>query len=120
MTNGLVVVLGKTGRNFAAGMTGGIAYVLDEKGDFGSVRCNRVEVDLEPVSDEKDIETLHRLISRHAELTASPQAKAILANWDAMLPKFVKVFPFEYKRVLGVPRLVPTAAAQSRGQVLHG
>jgi glutamate synthase (NADPH/NADH) large chain len=122
MTNGLVVVLGKTGRNFAAGMTGGIAYVLDHDGDFGPVRCNRTEVDLEAVTDDKDIETLYQLISRHAELTGSPQAQSILKNWEAILPKFVKVFPYEYKRVLGLPRTSEAAHAggPARGQVIHG
>ena len=105
MTNGLVVVLGGTGRNFAAGMTGGIAYVLDRAGDFASLRCNRTEVDLESVSHERDVEILHHLISQHSELTGSTQAKWILENWHATLPKFIKVFPHEYKRVLGVPRM---------------
>jgi glutamate synthase (NADPH/NADH) large chain len=105
MTNGLVVVLGGTGRNFAAGMTGGIAYVLDRAGDFASLRCNRSEVDLEPVSHDRDVEILHHLISQHSELTGSPQAKWILDNWHATLPKFIKVFPHEYKRVLGIPRM---------------
>ncbi len=72
MTKGLVVVLGKTGRNFAAGMTGGIAYVLDQAGDFATVRCNRADVDLEPVTDAKDIELLHRLITRHARTHRQP------------------------------------------------
>jgi glutamate synthase domain-containing protein 2/glutamate synthase domain-containing protein 1/glutamate synthase domain-containing protein 3 len=120
MTNGLVVVLGKTGRNFAAGMTGGIAYVFDQTGDFGSVRCNRTEVDLEPVVNESDIETLYQLISRHNQLTGSPQAKWILENWDTTLPRFVKVFPYEYKRVLGLPRTLPAAAQQVKGQAVHG
>src|SRR5271167_352890 len=125
MTNGLVVVLGRTGRNFAAGMTGGIAYVLDNHGDFGSVKCNRAEVDLEPVSDQKDIDRLYQLIARHSELTGSTQAKWIIENWESTLPKFVKVFPHEYKRVLGIPR-VPTgvltakAGRQSGGQVIRG
>ena len=119
MTNGLVVVLGTTGRNFAAGMTGGIAYVLDRAGDFGSIRCNRTEVDLEPVVDQADIETLRRLITRHSELTASPQAKWILDNWESTLPKFIKVFPNEYKRVLGIPRIVP-AAERAGKQVIRG
>ena len=105
MTRGTVVVLGKTGRNFAAGMTGGIAYVLDETGEFVTVRCNRASVDLEPLVDPKDIDLLQLLIARHAELTGSPRAHWILENWDTMLPKFVKVFPHEYKRVLGIPRL---------------
>jgi glutamate synthase domain-containing protein 3 len=125
MTNGLVVVLGSTGRNFAAGMTGGIAYVLDQFGDFPSLRCNRNDVDLEPVTNQKDIEKLYELIARHAELTASPQAKWIIENWESTLPKFVKVFPHEYKRVLGVPRvaagvLAPKSGKQSSGQVIRG
>ncbi len=104
MTKGTVVVLGPTGRNFAAGMTGGIAYVLDESGEFAARLCNRAGVDLEPVSDEADIELLRGLIAKHAELTGSPRAEWILENWAGMLPKFVKVFPHEYKRVLGVQR----------------
>jgi glutamate synthase domain-containing protein 2/glutamate synthase domain-containing protein 1/glutamate synthase domain-containing protein 3 len=99
MTNGLVVVLGKVGRNFAAGMSGGIAYVLDEKGDFAERRCNRAGVDLETVSAD-DVERLRNLIERHVEATASPRGKWVLENWEQMLPKFVKVFPQEYKRVL--------------------
>src|SRR5579872_5486225 len=125
MTNGLVVVLGKTGRNFAAGMTGGIAYVLDRKGDFGAVRCNRTEVDLEPVTNSKDIDALYQLIARHADYTGSPQARWILDNWESTLPKFIKVFPHEYKRVLGIPRvsagiLSAHAEKPAGGQVLHG
>jgi glutamate synthase (NADPH/NADH) large chain len=120
MTRGLVVVLGKAGRNFAAGMTGGIAYVLDEGGAFASESCNRTDVDLEAVTDLKDVELLHRLVSRHAELTDSPQAKWILKHWDAALPKFIKVFPHEYKRVLGIPRVpagVIAAEAKKQTQV---
>ena len=126
MTRGLVVVLGKTGRNFAAGMTGGIAYVLDQSGEFAAASCNRADVDLEPVSEAKDIETLQRLVVRHAELTDSPQAKWILKHWDAMLPKFIKVFPHEYKRVLGIPRIPASVLAaqaepmRAQGQVLGG
>ena len=66
-------------------MTGGIAYVLDQAGDFASIRCNRTEVDLEPVTARTDIEMLHQLISRHSELTGSPQAKWILENWHEPL-----------------------------------
>ncbi|MGH9685579.1 MAG: glutamate synthase large subunit [Candidatus Acidiferrales bacterium] len=125
MTNGLVIVLGNTGRNFAAGMTGGVAYVLDRNGDFAAVRCNRAEVDLEPVSDQADVDKLFQLISRHAEYTGSPQAKWILDNWETTLTKFVKVFPHEYKRVLGVPRapaqlLASQSGKTSGGQVIHG
>jgi glutamate synthase (NADPH) large chain len=125
MTNGLVVVLGRTGRNFAAGMTGGIAYVLDQFGDFPSVRCNRAEVDLEPVSDQKDIDLLYQLIASHGDLTGSTQAKWIIENWESTLPKFIKVFPHEYKRVLGIPRvssgvLAAQAGKHSGGQVIRG
>jgi len=110
MTNGMVVVLGKTGRNFAAGMSGGIAFVLDEKGDFAEKRCNPAGVDIEPVEGE-DIQQLYELIAKHVAATASPRGKWILEKWDEMLPRFLKVFPHEYKRVLGVPRLMATAAA---------
>jgi glutamate synthase domain-containing protein 3 len=109
MTNGLVVVIGKVGRNFAAGMSGGLAFVLDEKGDFAEKRCNTTAVDLEPVGEE-DACKLHELISRHVESTASPRGKWILENWESMLPKFVKVFPHEFKRVLGVARLTAAVA----------
>jgi glutamate synthase domain-containing protein 2/glutamate synthase domain-containing protein 1/glutamate synthase domain-containing protein 3 len=110
MTKGLVVVLGKTGRNFAAGMSGGIAYVLDEKGDFGDKRCNMAGVDLEPVEDAHDERTLRGLIAKHVEATGSPRGKWILENWAQMLPKFIKVFPHEYKRVLGIARKQPEVA----------
>jgi glutamate synthase (NADPH) large chain len=125
MTNGIVVVLGRTGRNFAAGMTGGIAYVLDETRDFAS-RCNRAGVDLEPLDDTADIQLLHGLIERHLDTTGSPRAGWILDNWASMMGKFVKVFPHEYKRVLGVPRAAPAhvpppAPNRDReGAVTHG
>ena len=104
MTKGLVISLADTGRNFAAGMSGGFAYVLDETGEFARVRCNRASVDLEPVEDPEDIETLRYWIARHAESTGSPRANWILDNWGVLLKKFVKVFPHEYKRVLGAKR----------------
>src|SRR5205807_7473770 len=95
MTRGLVVVLGKAGRNFAAGMSGGLAYVLDEKGDFADKRCNTAAVDLEPVLDPQDIQTLQHWIGRHFEATGSPRAEWILEKWSSMLPKFIKIFPHE-------------------------
>ncbi|MGI9483040.1 MAG: glutamate synthase large subunit [Hyphomicrobiales bacterium] len=125
MTGGIVVVLGETGRNFAAGMSGGIAYVLDETGDFEK-RCNLSMVDLEPVELEEeqmekhyrsdmerhglvdvdsdmtrfDAERLYQLIENHARYTNSDRAKTLLENWEAYLPKFVKIMPVEYRRAL--------------------
>jgi glutamate synthase domain-containing protein 3 len=104
MTKGTVVILGNTGKNFAAGMSGGIAYVFDEQGEFLETRCNRAGVDLDPIFDVEDIQLLERLIAKHIEYTGSPRGKWILENWAAMLPKFIKVFPHEYKRVLGIER----------------
>ena len=103
MTRGLVVVLNDTGKNFAAGMTGGIAYVFDERGEFQGTKCNKASVDLEDL-EEKDVAEVRYWIARHAEQTGSPRANWILENWDGLLRKFVKVFPHEYKRVLGVKR----------------
>ncbi len=99
MTGGLVVVLGKTGRNFAAGMSGGIAYVLDESGDFHT-RCNQAMVDLESVSEKEDVEVLHDMIEQHFRLTRSARAEQVLEKWHSMLPKFVKVMPVDYRRAL--------------------
>jgi len=104
MTKGLVVVLGACGRNFAAGMSGGVAYVFDERMDFTEKRCNRTSVDLEPVIEARDVETLRELVVRHGEMTSSRRARWILDHWYEALPRFVKVFPHEYKRVLGVRR----------------
>jgi glutamate synthase (NADPH/NADH) large chain len=124
MTGGTVVVLGKAGRNFAAGMSGGIAYVLDEEGDF-TQRCNMAMVELEPIPEEEnaaaavgtgelethgkvqidhvgghDDATLKSLIQRHLLYTGSERARRVLENWAAYLPKFVKVMPLEYRRAL--------------------
>jgi len=127
MTGGVVVVIGWTGRNFAAGMSGGIAYVLDEDGSFER-RCNLAMIDLEPITAEEeatarslhqsgdleghglvdvmgdltrnDAERLRLLIERHAHYTSSTRARAILADWETWLPKFRKVMPVEYRRAL--------------------
>jgi glutamate synthase (NADPH/NADH) large chain len=115
MTKGLVIVISDTGKNFAAGMTGGIAYVLDDTGEFAGSRCNRASVDLEPLVDKDDIETVRYWIARHAEETGSPRANWILENWEAKIPKFVKVFPHEYKRVLGIPAKTAKAMEAARG-----
>ena len=116
MTGGTVVVLGLTGRNFAAGMSGGLAYVLDVDGDF-SRRCNPAMVDLEPVLTESeqqaklprdlwhlgqsDEAVLKRMLENHARYTGSRRAQEILAGWADFRGKFVKVFPKEYRRALG-------------------
>ena len=137
MTGGVVVVLGPTGRNFAAGMSGGIAYVLDEDGSFAS-RCNMAMVELEPMPDEEDINAkvfhhardlethgmvdimsdlsrfdghrLHHLISRHARFTGSRIAAKILEDWKTWYPKFRKVMPVEYRRALNELKAAAIAA----------
>jgi glutamate synthase domain-containing protein 3 len=100
MTGGRVVVLGETGINFAAGMSGGIAYVYDVDRLFDS-RCNLDMVDLELVTEHADMEELRDLVERHLRYTGSRKAAGILDEWKACLPFFVKVFPMEYRRVLG-------------------
>uniref|UniRef100_A0A6N2KJ79 glutamate synthase (NADH) n=1 Tax=Salix viminalis TaxID=40686 RepID=A0A6N2KJ79_SALVM len=99
MTGGTVVILGKTGRNFAAGMSGGVAYVLDLDGKFKS-RCNLELVDLDKVEEEEDIMTLKMMIQQHQRHTNSQLAREVLADFDNLLPKFIKVYPRDYKRVL--------------------
>ena len=99
MTGGVVVVLGQTGRNFAAGMSGGIAFVYDPDGDF-HIRFNDGLADLEQVDDRDDVMTLKGLVEEHYSLTGSGPAARILADWDSVLPKFKKIMPRDYRRVL--------------------
>ena len=99
MTRGLVVVLGKTGRNFAAGMSGGVAYVFDEAGDFAS-KCNMGMVELGPITHSEEISHLHALIVRHHQYTQSTVARRMLDRWEQHVSKFVKVLPTEYRMVL--------------------
>jgi glutamate synthase (ferredoxin) len=99
MTGGRVVVLGRTGRNFAAGMSGGIAYVLDEAGDFAA-HCNQELVGLHKLTDADEIEEIWKLVQRHQTYTRSERAAKILAEWKSQVPKFVKVLPKDYARVL--------------------
>lgn len=99
MTGGRTVVLGKTGRNFAAGMSGGIAYVYNPDGDF-DYYCNMEMVELSLIEDISDIRELHDLISNHHKNTSSPLAKKLLDNWTNEVNSFIKVMPIEYKRVL--------------------
>jgi len=108
MTKGTVVVLGKTGRNFAAGMSGGVAYVLDADGDF-AVRCNRGMVDLDPL-EERDAEQLKELIHRHYQLTQSAVAWRLLSGWKDHVKQFVKVMPTEYRQILAKQHLDSDAA----------
>ncbi len=99
MTRGIMVCLGQTGRNFAAGMSGGIAYVYDEEGDFPA-RCNMGMVELLKVDNTKDRQELHQLVQRHHQYTASAAAAALLQDWDVACRAFIKVMPTEYRKVL--------------------
>jgi glutamate synthase domain-containing protein 3 len=99
MTGGRVVVLGRTGRNFAAGMSGGIAYVVDDDGLFAR-RCNRGMVELESLEEDEDIEFVRSMIARHAELTGSRRAAYLLTAWSSTASRLIKVIPRDYKRIL--------------------
>jgi glutamate synthase (ferredoxin) len=99
MTGGIVVIIGKTGRNFAAGMSGGEAFVLDEDGDF-EIRCNTGMVGLEKIEDAEDVEKVKSLLAKHVQYTQSPVAENILENWNDYQSKFVKIMPTAYKKVL--------------------
>ncbi len=107
MTGGKAVILGKTGRNFGAGMSGGIAYIHDVDGDFASC-CNMAMIELETVRSAKEAEELKSLIAEHAQKTGSTVAAKILENWEEEITRFVKVIPTDYKRMLGF-------IAQARG-----
>jgi glutamate synthase (ferredoxin) len=109
MTGGRVVVLGKTGRNFGAGMSGGIAYVWDGDGNFAS-RCNKEMVELEPLSDPEDIAELRALVEQHVAATGSAFGKRRLAGWAGAVHRFVKVIPRDYKRML-----VSIASVKAKG-----
>ncbi|MEH6680395.1 MAG: glutamate synthase large subunit [Sediminicola sp.] len=99
MTGGVAVILGEVGRNFGAGMSGGIAYILDEKGTFDK-KCNKEALNLLSVEESNDVALLRALIEKHYNATLSPLAQRILENWEDTLPKFIKVFPEEYKQAL--------------------
>jgi glutamate synthase (ferredoxin) len=99
MTGGKVVVMGPTGRNFAAGMSGGFAYVLDEDGSFPT-RCNKSMVGLYPLEDPEEIEKVRTLVRHHSEATGSQKGWKVLALWDSLLPRWVKVLPHDFKRAL--------------------
>ncbi|MGB3608080.1 MAG: glutamate synthase large subunit [Psychroserpens sp.] len=99
MTGGIAVILGDVGRNFGAGMSGGIAYVLDHDGNF-KTQCNSEDLNIDPISSEEDALQLKQLIENHYVATTSPLAKRILADWETYLPKFKKVLPEEYRQAL--------------------
>jgi len=114
MTGGIVVVLGATGRNFGAGMSGGVAYVLDRDRSFRK-RVNHDMVELEALVDESDIWLVYGMIEAHSQLTQSAVARRVQNNWEHLVPSFVKVMPTDYKRVLQARRAVmrPPGARQS-------
>ncbi len=103
MTGGRAVILGRTGRNFAAGMSGGIAYVLDEDGSFEN-HCNRDMVDLEPLTDPEDLTTVRELVEKHVRYTCSAVGRKVLDRWNETVPFFVKVMPRDYRRALNETR----------------
>ncbi|WP_334073605.1 MULTISPECIES: glutamate synthase large subunit [Paenibacillus] len=117
MTGGRVVVLGETGRNFAAGMSGGIAYVLDVTGDFVK-RCNLEMVLLEQVFEPEEADQLRTLISRHVLYTDSIVGRRVLDNWNELLPKFVRVIPKDYKRMLEQIRKVENEGLKGEAALL--
>ena len=111
MTGGRVVILGPTGRNFAAGMSGGIAYVWDPQRQVARQLQPRAWLHLEKVEDEDDVDELKQLIEMHQNYTGSAVAADILDRWDECLPQFVKVMPIDYKRVLQEQKQVKEPAA---------
>jgi len=111
MTAGRVAIIGKTGRNFAAGMSGGFAYVLDEAGDF-KTRCNPDMVDLEPLALPEDQAELKRMLEAHGKHTGSAVAQRLLANWSESLKKFVKVYPKDLKKALAAAKTAETSGAR--------
>lgn len=99
MTGGKIVVIGATGRNFAAGMSGGVAFVLEDRKQF-EINCNQDMVHLEDLVEDEDIQDVHTMLSKHFDYTHSPVAERILNDWTNYQSKFIKVMPKDYKRVL--------------------
>ena len=118
MTGGVVVVLGATGRNFAAGMSGGMAFVFDANRDFRS-RCNTDMVELEPLIDENDLWLVAAMIEDHVRWTGSALGRRILDNWELSVSRFVKVMPTEYRLVLQQKRAAMRPLGGMQGQA-HG
>jgi glutamate synthase (NADPH/NADH) large chain len=118
MTGGVVAVLGQTGVNFAAGMSGGIAYVYDPHQDF-DLRCNLDMVDLEALSQQADIDALREMVEKHVQHTGSPRGKELLGDWEKTISLFVKVMPVEYRRALGQMRKVELGGRRTEGEVIQ-
>ena len=114
MTGGRTVILGPTGRNFAAGMSGGIAYIWDPISDF-NLNCNLGMVQLEAVQEEQDVAELREMIQKHLEYTGSAVAARVLEQWPEVLAEFVKVMPIDYKRVLLQQRQEAEQNAETTG-----
>jgi glutamate synthase (ferredoxin) len=119
MTGGRVVVLGRTGRNFAAGMSGGIAYVLDTAGTFQQ-RCNTAMVELDPLDDAADVEFVRSVIEAHVKYTGSDLGTRILNDFDALREVFVKVMPRDFKRVLNAQARAAAAGREATFLELTG
>jgi glutamate synthase domain-containing protein 3 len=118
MTGGSVVILGPTGRNFAAGMSGGVAYVLDDERATFATRCNKEMVGLGKLEDPEEIKLVRGLVQRHADLTGSKRAQELLAAWTQVLPSFVRVMPHDYKRVLeGQKKMLETGMSQDEAEM---
>ena len=110
MTGGRVVIIGQTGRNFAAGMSGGIAYVRDEDNTFDR-KCNMEMVEISQIADEDDVNTVYSLIQEHYKYTDSAKAKKILEKWDIYKTKFKRVIPTAYKLILEQIKLEAATAS---------
>jgi glutamate synthase (ferredoxin) len=116
MTGGIAVILGETGRNFAAGMSGGIAYVLDEDDKF-PILVNKEMVELEDLSDEADQRTVLDLVRNHVRYTQSPRGQYVLDNWPRLISKFVKVMPTDYKRALAAMHKIHNASGNPAAEL---
>jgi glutamate synthase (ferredoxin) len=117
MTGGRVVVLGQTGRNFAAGMSGGIAYIFDAKGDFHE-HCNQQMVDLDKLEEADEIAEVKEMIQRHFNYTGSTKANQLLSLWDEILPKFVKVIPKDFKRAMEAMKRVEEMGVKGEDAIM--
>jgi glutamate synthase (ferredoxin) len=117
MTGGRVVVLGRTGRNFAAGMSGGIAYVFDEKDELPA-NCNKEMVNLQKLTDPAEIDRVRTMLQRHIDATQSAFAQSLLAHWDESLPRFVCVIPNDYERMMRIFKEVESSGLSGEEAIM--